>query len=102
MGEIINLSDFTKKSNNKEQKKPKDNFNFPKIYVVKENDKQYNVLVKADGNISLFNKVPITNLAVAVYVASCCKDQLSEYMNKNLTTDIILFDEKCTEEMKLV
>ena len=99
MGKIVNLADFRKKRNITEEKNTKKELEIPKIYIVKERKGEYNVLVKKEGKITPFNSEPIPKLSIAIYAASYCKDQLSEYMGINLSTDIILFDEKCSKEL---
>ncbi len=98
MGKVVNLADFKKKVSQREETTRKEP-ELPAIYIVKQKRGEYDVVVKKDGKLTNFNTAPIPKLSIAIYAASYCKDQLSEYMGFNLSTDIILFDEKCSKEL---
>lgn len=97
MGKLIDLNEYKTKQlekfYNDEQR------NCPKIYITKAGESKYNIIVSDEGQNTLFNQIPIPNLAVAIYAASYCKDKLSEYLEEFLSTDIINFDVECSKEM---
>lgn len=95
MGEVINLNEYKKQL----EKIYIDENDCPKIYITKQGEAKYNIIVSDSGQNTLFNQIPIPSLAVAIYAASYCKDKLSEYLEESLSTDIINFDRECSKEM---
>jgi len=99
MGKVINLNEYKTKQLEKFFDDEIRQNDYPKIYITKAGESKYNIIVSDAGENTLFNQVPIPNLAVAIYAASYCKDKLSEYLEEFLSTDIINFDVECSREM---
>jgi len=101
MSNIVDLDNYKTKQNNKKKNKKDVEIPMPKIYITKEKDYEYNIIVSNEGENTVFNKKPIPRLAIAVYAASYCKDRLSDYMQESLSTDIIVFDKECSAELNI-
>lgn len=97
MGKIVNLEEYKSKQY---KNLNMGDYDLPIIYITKSN-KTYDVIIIKDNEKILFNQVPLVTLASAIYVASYCKDILSEYLGELLSTDVIEFDKICWEEMRL-
>lgn len=101
MGKIVDLKKYRTKQLEKNNMTKYIEGDLPKIYITKVGEHKYNIIVSNSGENTLFNKKPMSKLSVAIYAASYCKDKLSEYLEENLSTDIIVFDKNCANELNI-